>query len=793
MTALLFLLFSLWIGFVVEDRFDFLEENFWVKFSFAIIVGTLFSTWLTFTLSLLTGFSGFSLFLSILLMAIYVFYSGVKNGKGIAWFRQKVFRNKRISFVHMFLLLFIMPFFVFGVWETKTGDILYLGNYTDLSYHLSIVSAFLEQVDFLPQNPQCAGAKMSYHFLVNFHSAILCLGGFNLLLSVIIPQIMYSFALATMLYCFYKLILKNELSVFFSSSLLIMGHIACFNLLFAILGYLPQNIKLDFSSWNSIRTLMLYPFFNFLDPVINYFHPQRPFLFAFPLALILLTGIYRMFLKEKTDFKTLSFLTLLLGLTPLFHIHTFIVFVPVLVVAALFMGGNYKRTFLSLLPLMLAAGQIWFILSQPKSPGFSGFDVHKLGGGLKDLNILDSAFLSRALFWVRVTGFPLILGLAGFFCFLLKNRGFSLQSEKDRKKTILLIFFFIPFLFFLLINFYRFSPSWGDSNKFFLYFEVILCIFAGSLLGSWFEKNRWGKVFSITLIFIAALGPSLLEAYVVISRSGSFLFSACDRRVAQLIRLNTGKDALFLTSNDVIHYVPSLAGRRVVDGAYTWNTGFRKQWTEKDVQRIYKTARQRLVKKYHVTHLLIGPQERRKYTITEKAFEKYELVYNEVCNNESYKIYDVTKKVGQKTTVRKNSSPVYLSDMQPVEAAQDFKPLEFNTNINGGPIILNGRKYEKGLGAHANSEIVFRLNRRFTYFESDAGLDDTEDRSPGSIIFKVLADGELKYKTPVMRWDSETHHIKVNIEDAEELTLMVRDAGDGDKCDHASWAGAVVY
>jgi hypothetical protein len=107
--------------------------------------------------------------------------------------------------------------------------------------------------------------------------------------------------------------------------------------------------------------------------------------------------------------------------------------------------------------------------------------------------------------------------------------------------------------------------------------------------------------------------------------------------------------------------------------------------------------------------------------------------------------------------------------------------------------MLNGKRYKKGLGGHARSSVVFHLDRKFSWFESDVGLDDTENNTPGSIVFTVFVDGEPAYRTPVMKWDSETLHIRLNISGAEDLCLVVDDAGDGDTCDHGSWAGAVIY
>ena len=794
------IILSVWLGLIIERNLG-LYENLWVRLSFAIIVGTLLLTWLTFFLSLFIGFNKISVFITLAIVSLCISYGRLKGRPDGISFKNILSADKTIGVTHGIALLIVMPFFIFGAWETKSGDIMYLGNYTDLSFHLSMVSAFLEQVSFIPDNPQCAGAKMSYHFLVNFHSAILNMGGFSLLLSVIIPQILFSFALATMLSNFYKQILRSELATFFSVSLLIMGHIAFFNLFFSILGRPLANLKLDMTSWNSIYDHLLFPFFNFLNPIINYFHPQRPFLFAFPLALIVLSSIYKMFLKEEVEYKHLLVMSVMVCLTPLFHIHTFLVLTPILIVSSFYMRGDWKRTVLALLPLALAAGQIWFILSQQRTPEFSGFDVHKLGGGLTELTILDSAFLSRALFWIRVAGFPLILGITGFIFYFRINRGFSLTTIEGRKNTILLVFFTIPFLFFLLINFYRFSPNWGDSNKFFLYFNLMLAVFAGKLLGSLFDKNRLGKIGAMAIIMIASIFPFSLDAYGIFTRTQSVLFTGCDRNVALWIKLNTPRDAIFLTSDDVIHYVPPLSGRRVVDGAYTRNNGFKSPQTESDVRKIYRAGDPKLLQKYHVTHVLVGPHERIKYTINHQSLDRYKLVYDKECRGSRYKIYDVRPEVRRKPAKKPGfpkdslitAKRVFLSDMNPIRAIQDHGMLQLDANVNMETIALNGKRYKKGLGTHANSEIVFELKNSFTYFESDVGLDDTEGINHGSIVFKVYVDGKMKHKTPVMRWNSETEHIKVAVRGAKELRLIVEDTGDGIACDHASWADAMLY
>ena len=795
MIGLLFLLLSIWIGFLLEEATDALEDNFWAKLAFAVITGTLFATWLTFAASLLLGFNLYSIACSLLVMSVWTGYARFKKNKNGRWFAEKVCARTAMPFMLAALLLFIMPYFIFGLRENDSGAIVYLGNYTDMAYHLSMISAFMEQPGFPPGNPQAAGVKLIYHFMVNFHSAILHRGGIPLLASVIIPQILFAFGLTATLYFFYRLLLSDTMRSGVAAFFFIMGHIALGNLIVALLGHPVGDTGFSISSWASVKEQLLFPFFNFLNPIINYFQPQRPFLFGFPLGLIVLAGAYRSFLKEESDYRSLFLLSCVLGLTPLFHIHTFLVITPIFVLAALGRRRNFVKTVACLLPLLLAAGQILFLVSRPQTPNFSGFNVHEIGGGLKDFAFFDSLFLARIIFWIRTAGIPLLMGLTGFGVYCLSNR-FSLRSEEGRKSIIVTLFIAIPFLFFLLINFYRFTPSWGDSNKFFLYFYVMLCFFAILLLDAWFKKNVFLRLLAVLIVMLGAVAPSLLEAYVVFNRPGSILFTPCEKLVAQWIRINTPRAAVFLTSDDIIHYIPPLAARKVVDGSYTWNTGFRKPDTETNIQKIYGTGNGALIKKYRITHVLVGPQEQRKYRFDEKAFVQYPLIYNQSCGGESFKIYDTGKALARGYTPGKSPVPpggVFLSDIDPKSAEQSFGSLMMDAAVNGQPIVLNGKEYVKGLGTHSFSEIIYDIDKTKNFFEADIGLDDTQDHTKGSVIFKVLAGNSLRYTSPVMRWDTPTEHIKVPLTGARELKLVVEDAGDGNTCDHANWADAAIY
>lgn len=111
--------------------------------------------------------------------------------------------------------------------------------------------------------------------------------------------------------------------------------------------------------------------------------------------------------------------------------------------------------------------------------------------------------------------------------------------------------------------------------------------------------------------------------------------------------------------------------------------------------------------------------------------------------------------------VRADGSAVSLSDVTAtsddvrlVSTKQGFGELGHDKTVDGNPLTIDGKTYEKGLGSHGPAEHVYEVTGAFATFEAEVGLDDeARGKSPfwrGSIAFQVFVDGQKLADTGVI-------------------------------------------
>jgi hypothetical protein len=105
------------------------------------------------------------------------------------------------------------------------------------------------------------------------------------------------------------------------------------------------------------------------------------------------------------------------------------------------------------------------------------------------------------------------------------------------------------------------------------------------------------------------------------------------------------------------------------------------------------------------------------------------------------------------------------------------------------PLRIRDQRYTRGLGHHAPGEIVVDLSGEYETFEAEVGVQ-WQGGNVGSVVFQVFVDGKKRFDSGVMRETDAPKPVRVSVKRADELRLVVTDAGDGITCDCANWAEA---
>jgi hypothetical protein len=135
---------------------------------------------------------------------------------------------------------------------------------------------------------------------------------------------------------------------------------------------------------------------------------------------------------------------------------------------------------------------------------------------------------------------------------------------------------------------------------------------------------------------------------------------------------------------------------------------------------------------------------------------------------------------------------LYLSDLNLGPIRQGWGQPHANQSVEGRAISIGGRRFEKGIGTHAESVCVIQTNDSIKEFSAFVGVDDEISKGQGSVEFFVLGDESILWQSGVMKAGDAPKQVCVKIKEAKKLVLKVTDAGDGGVCDHADWADAQV-
>lgn len=132
-----------------------------------------------------------------------------------------------------------------------------------------------------------------------------------------------------------------------------------------------------------------------------------------------------------------------------------------------------------------------------------------------------------------------------------------------------------------------------------------------------------------------------------------------------------------------------------------------------------------------------------------------------------------------------------LADLDLNLMMQDWGKANKNHSVDGHPLMIAGKRYDVGVGTHASSSLFVDLGGQATQFTTEVGIDD-ETEKKGSAEFQVWVDGQLKWRSGVMRGGDPAKKADVDLRGGKQLWLYVDPADNGIDYDHADWVNASI-
>jgi hypothetical protein len=547
-------------------------------------------------------------------------------------------------------------------------------NYGDLPFHLSIITSFADGANFPPEDPTFAGARFTYPFIADFVAACFVRAGATLRQAMLLENLVLALSFVGLLHRFTLKLTRDWLAGLIAPVLVLFsGGLGWLNLwkdarwgsqgVFDILMSLPQQYTITPDTgyrWgNSLTTLLI---------------PQRGILLGFPLAIIVFTVWWQTLNEEKAEgarqktpgskrkaesgrkegtgkkqkaespalasafrllpsgfsMQRMAVAGAVAGLLPLVHAHSFVVVMVVGSGVALLTRLKNWRAWAAffVVATVIAAPQMWWAThnSSVRAGDFFGWNFGWDKG--------EESFVS---FWFKNTGLLIPLILAA----LLWPGGKS-EGQKYLVPRRLLLFY-LPFtLCFIIPNLIKLAPWVWDNIKVIFYWFIVSTPIVALFLARLLRRGAWLRAAAVALLLTLTLSGAL-DVWSVASRAVEIrIFDADGVRFAQAVKLQTGPRSTIL--HEPTFDTPIfLTGRRSVMGypGHISSHGIEYLERQNEIRRIYSGAPDaaRLLAKYGVEYVVVGPHEQREMPVNEAFFARYKLV----GETGEYRLYKIAR------------------------------------------------------------------------------------------------------------------------------------------------------
>jgi len=553
-------------GLIAYRFFNLKSHEIW---AFVPIFSVLVSVQMIYYLSLAVGYSQHTILASFL--ALTAIYALVVYKKGEPITLSKFLKIKQIKKTSLlvFAIIFLISLGVLyaSVWRgDQYGIVLTGSNWQDTPFHYEIIES-LNQGNFPPQTPNYIGTPLTYHYFVDFHTAIVekMYGYLPALLPVLNALFILVFAVA--IYALARpygrkaAVIATVLAVFGWG----LSYFGLFSALFNGQFDPNQNYIYQFRQLFGLPSM----FDNLLQ--------QRPLLVGLPVFAFVLA-----LLRNMEDKNRLILAGILTGLVYQFHNVAFFCCYVAFAACLILNLKRFKFSFLYfLLPSVFALPFIF-------------------GGGPPLTFAFSTAFIADFaqnpfIYYFLNLGIPFVLAIVSF-----------IKPGHEYLKITFLFLFLIPNILLL-------TPWDWDMYKFFMFAWIPIVVLAGIVLA------KTPRILIVTLVLLSIITTSSVIIYNTQTQYLGVTWN--EYKLGLWVRDNTPQNSVFLTYYGV-HEPPNMIGGRLRVSSYVyWQYGHGEpldqvNQREHDIDLAYtdnETQLASVIREYNVTYVYVGAEELSNY------------------------------------------------------------------------------------------------------------------------------------------------------------------------------------
>ncbi len=553
----LYLILAIFFGWQILNLFK-IKLLLWEKISGSIVVGFLFSSWINLIFDWLIGYQ-LAILLNFFILSLVNLAIFIKTKNHFDFEKAKRINISWTAFAGITFIFF--SFIIYWISLRQVGGSLLTSGtaYGDFAFHTTLINYFVGQDKFDFNYPILYQAKLSYPFLIDYASSIFLRLGFNLQMSLIVPQ-------ALLLWSFSQLFYGLALRIFKNSSVGWLGFwIFIFfgsqnGLLYILKGLknFDYNILEFFTKLPQDYTQMEKLGLHFINITSSHLMPQRGI--GFGLAILCL--IFILLYEHKPNYFLIF---AILGLTPFAHTHIFM-FGIFLVFSFILTQLNLKKltTKKMIFPLVLL-----FVLSLPQlvwqlnANDLYNFVRLQVGWMSLKENVL--------WFWFKNAGLFLILGCISAIYIFKKKLDIFL-------KTLLMC----STIIFLLANLIIFQPNDFDNMKFFVPIWMIFSIAVAYIL------TKINKIL-IFIFMIILIVPGFLGFLYNLEQVAPLVYQD-EMNFAKNVKKIIPQNSQILTTSDHNNPISLFSGRKNMIGyqGWLWSHGYKYTDLENEINQIWQ-------------------------------------------------------------------------------------------------------------------------------------------------------------------------------------------------------------